>query len=129
MYKSFLGSLILLLVSSLAFACDVLNIDEYISEAIFTSRIYWIGSIVLYALILLFHFKRTKNIILTILSGVLIVFHPSWWASPLFGPDCSNPKIFLSKVVLVMILCLLLYESIQFVKHIKKIKLNNFQNI
>ena len=104
----------MLITSRAANACSVYNVESFIEGIVVVSRWYWLASIIIVGLALFVHFRRTNSIILPAILVALIIFHPSWTVSPMFGPDCVGQSIVASKLVIFVLVCILVYEFVRY---------------
>jgi hypothetical protein len=80
------------------------------------SGYYWIASSMLGGVVICIElYQRRWSFILALCVG-LLVFHPRWTVSPIYGPDCSFQNVEASQLVLTVICLLLGYQVFRTVR-------------
>lgn len=92
------------------FACSLVNVATSTAEAIALSYYYWLASGVLGLAIVFIEFRRRRRSLVLALTAALLVFHPAWTVSPLYGTDCNFINVQASQAVLAVIALLLVYQ-------------------
>jgi hypothetical protein len=114
---TFLGMLSLLLPVGLlcttpSFACSLVHEATSMANATVVSGIYWIGSILLGAVVLGLEIYHKRWSLIMALTIALLVFHPRWTVPPLYMPDCTFINVQSSQVVLAVLVVMLGYRVI-----------------
>ncbi len=104
---------------SFAIACQPVNHAQFIEGSIQLSRLFWlITTFVAVGIVVLA--KLRGNFVIIALVAMGVIFHPSWTASPMYGPNCESNSILFSKILLFLYLSTLIIISTKLV--IKRIK-------
>jgi hypothetical protein len=108
-----LAQIFSLLGTSHAFACSVVNVDAFLARGVSEAGFYWVASMVLGCVIIIFESYNRRGPIIVFLTVLLLIFHPRWFMYPNYLPDCSFVMVQASQVVLAILVALLLYGVVR----------------
>jgi hypothetical protein len=102
-----------LLCPSIAIACSFVNPGAAIAEAVSISRQYWIASALLGGALIALEIYCRQRPRISVVTSLLLIFHPAWTVSPSYTPDCRFINVEASQAVLAVIGALLAYRVLR----------------
>lgn len=110
----------MILTANEATACSVLDLEAFVRANLIKARWYWLGGGIIAITILILHFKRTKAWLIPAFVLLAVGLHPAWTVTPFHGPDCVSLSVFSSRIVIVVLLMLLMYEGVRYAAYRRK---------
>ena len=100
-------ALLLAVVTEPALSCSFVNREAAIADAARTALSYYVVTAACGALLIALEQYRRRTSALSVLSVILLVFHPYWWHSTGYVTSCSFPIATDSQVVFAVIAVML----------------------
>jgi predicted cobalt transporter CbtA len=98
------------ILPSSGLACSLVSAEASTTAALATSALYWSVSILLGGIIICLEIYQRHWPFISIVTAVLLIFHPHRTVRPIYWPDCNFINVQASQAVLAALLAILAYR-------------------
>jgi predicted cobalt transporter CbtA len=102
-----------LIWSAQGMACSPVDLNALIAEAVAASRIYWFASIAIAIFFICLEIYYKRDLIATLLTITLLVFHPHLIETAFPMPSCDFTSVQHSQAVLAVLVVILVYRIVE----------------